>query len=100
MKGVRKVGQHKYNPTAIAAKKGEIKPRKKLTRSEQKKSKRLRKSVLFLKKVILLSQMAKSAFLFMMQTAKMILQLLIRKNSRKSWLMQASLLQSTLMVFL
>ncbi len=37
MKGVRKVGQHKYNPTAIAAKKGEIKPSKKLTRSEQKK---------------------------------------------------------------
>ena len=37
MEGVRKVGQHKYNPTAIAAKNGEIKPRKKLTRSEQKK---------------------------------------------------------------
>ena len=31
------MGQHKHNPTAIAAKNGEIKPKKKITRSEYNK---------------------------------------------------------------
>lgn len=31
------MGQHKYNPTAIAAKEGKIKPKKKFTRSEERK---------------------------------------------------------------
>lgn len=31
------MGQHKYNPTAIAAKEGKIKPKNKLTKSEERK---------------------------------------------------------------
>lgn len=31
------MGQHKYNSTAIAAKEGKIKPKKKITRSEDRR---------------------------------------------------------------
>lgn len=36
--GVKKMGQHKHNPTAIAAKTGEIKPKKRVTKSQQKRA--------------------------------------------------------------
>ena len=32
------MGQHKNNPTAIAAKKGEIKPKKRITKAQQKRA--------------------------------------------------------------
>lgn len=32
------MGQHKHNPTAIAAKKGEIKPKKRVTKAQQKRA--------------------------------------------------------------
>lgn len=32
------MGQHKHNQTAIAAKKGEIKPKKRVTKAQQKRA--------------------------------------------------------------
>lgn len=32
------MGQHKHNPTAIAAKNGEIKPRKKVSKTQQERT--------------------------------------------------------------